>query len=132
MEIHNISEIAKAGMNYERTRLEYASLRLAQANVVYSSPTEALQAAKTLNMKSAFSDLGEVHDQHHAKSSVKVVSDPGHPLADSSGQVYFVKVDPVTEMAVLISALRSYQANVRAFNTNSEFNQAALEIGGSK
>ena len=119
-------------MNYERTRLEYASLRLAQANVVYSSPTEALQAAKTLNMKSAFSDLGEVHDQHHAKSSVKVVSDPGHPLADSSGQVYFVKVDPVTEMAVLISALRSYQANVRAFNTNSEFNQAALEIGGSK
>ena len=48
MESLPIGEMAKIGMTFERNRLELASLRLAQANVVYSSEAEAMSAANKL------------------------------------------------------------------------------------
>lgn len=137
MDIPNISEIAKAGMNFERTRLEVASLKIAQANVAYSTASQAKEAANKLGAMNVFDNLipGSLiagFGQNTGSQAIKVVNNPDHPMADTSGQVYFVDVDPVTEMATLVTALRNYQANVRAYNTNSEFNRAALEIGGNR
>lgn len=126
MDIQSISDIARMGMTFERSRLETATLRLAQANVPHSSFNAALKAAGQLQGNMQL--FGE-QNIDELGTQVKTIYKPEHPMANATGNVFFVNVDPVTEMAVLVTALRSYQANVRAFNTSSEFNQAALDIG---
>lgn len=46
------------------------------------------------------------------------VYDPGHPDADAQGYVEMPNVNPVVEMTDLISASRSYEANVTAMQTS--------------
>jgi flagellar basal-body rod protein FlgC len=47
----------------------------------------------------------------------RMVYDPGHPDANAQGYVAMPNVNPVTEMVDLISASRSYEANVTAMQT---------------
>lgn len=59
----------------------------------------------------------------------KLVYDPGHPDADASGYVAYPNIDVVTEMTNLLSAVRSYEANVTVLNLTKASAQRALEIG---
>lgn len=59
----------------------------------------------------------------------KVVYDPSHPDADGEGYVQLPNVDPLKEMIDLMSATRSYEANVTAFNATKSMLMKALEIG---
>jgi len=59
----------------------------------------------------------------------KLVYDPGHPDADADGYVSLPNVDVVTEMVNMISASRSYEANVTSINTTKAIATKALEIG---
>ena len=57
------------------------------------------------------------------------VYDPGHPDANAEGYVSMPNVEVVTEMVNMISASRSYEANVTAINTTKSICMKALEIG---
>lgn len=59
----------------------------------------------------------------------KMVFDPEHPDADQNGFVAYPNVDPLREMVDLISATRSYEANVTVFNASKSMMMKALEIG---
>jgi len=59
----------------------------------------------------------------------KLVYDPEHPDADESGYVELPNVDPLREMVDLISATRSYEANVTVLNASKGMLMKALEIG---
>ncbi|OIU72233.1 flagellar basal body rod protein FlgC [Rossellomorea aquimaris] len=59
----------------------------------------------------------------------KMVYDPEHPDADEEGYVELPNVDPLREMVDLISATRSYEANVTVFNANKSILMKSLEIG---
>jgi flagellar basal-body rod protein FlgC len=59
----------------------------------------------------------------------KMVFDPEHPDADQNGYVAYPNVDPLREMVDLISATRSYEANVTVFNASKSMMMKALEIG---
>ena len=54
--------------------------------------------------------------------------EPNHPDADPNGYVYYPSVNVMTEMANMISASRSYEANINAFNTSKAMAQKALEL----
>lgn len=58
-----------------------------------------------------------------------MVYDPEHPDADVSGYVTMPNVDPLREMVDLISATRSYEANVTVLNASKGILMKALEIG---
>jgi len=62
-------------------------------------------------------------------SSFKLVYDPGHPDADELGYVAMPNVDTVREMTDMISATRSFEANITAFNASKSMAMKALEIG---
>jgi flagellar basal-body rod protein FlgC len=63
-------------------------------------------------------------------SPFKMVYDPEHPDADpETGYVEYPNVDPLREMVDLISATRSYEANVTVFNASKGMMMKALEIG---
>ena len=59
----------------------------------------------------------------------KLVYDPTHPDADGAGYVKQSNVDLLKEMVDLISATRSYEANVTVLNANKSMLMKALEIG---
>ncbi len=63
------------------------------------------------------------------QSDLKPVYDPDHPDADESGYVMMPNVDTVDEMVDMMSATRSYQANVTVFNAVKLMATKALEIG---
>jgi flagellar basal-body rod protein FlgC len=62
-------------------------------------------------------------------SSFKRIYNPEHPDADEDGYVLMPNVDVMTEMVNMISATRSYEANVTAMNSSKSMAMKALEIG---
>lgn len=55
--------------------------------------------------------------------------DPTHPDANEKGFVALPNINVVEEMVNMISATRSYEANVTAVKTTKEMVSQALEIG---
>jgi flagellar basal-body rod protein FlgC len=58
----------------------------------------------------------------------RLVYDPSHPDANAQGYVSMPNVNPVTEMVDLISASRSYEANVTAMQTSKQMFTKTLDI----
>jgi flagellar basal-body rod protein FlgC len=123
MSNQSISAIATQGMDFERSRLELATLKISLANITFSSLLEAEAFANSMRV-----DKNEIL-QGDDSLKIKSLLDKQNPKADSSGYVYKFDIDPTHEMASLVSATRAYEANVRAYNTNSQMNKSALEIG---
>lgn len=61
-------------------------------------------------------------------SPFETVYDPGHPDADENGYVLLPNVNVAMEMVDLVSASRSYEANVAAINATKRILTKALEI----
>ncbi|WP_409368354.1 flagellar basal body rod protein FlgC [Lysinibacillus sp. 38-6] len=59
----------------------------------------------------------------------KLVYDPTNPDANADGYVSMPNVDPLKEMVDLMSATRSYEANITVLNANKSMLTKALEIG---
>jgi len=55
--------------------------------------------------------------------------DPSHPDADNEGYVTMPNVNIVEEMVNMISASRSYEANITAINNTKAMLSKTLEIG---
>lgn len=62
-------------------------------------------------------------------SPLKPVYNPSHPDADNNGYVYMPNVDITKEMVDMLSASRSYEANVTMLNASKAMVSKALEIG---
>lgn len=59
----------------------------------------------------------------------KLVFQPDHPDANAEGYVQLPNVDPLKEMVDMMSATRSYEANVTTLNATKNMLMKALEIG---
>jgi flagellar basal-body rod protein FlgC len=70
-----------------------------------------------------------VQEVHEDQRGPRMVYNPSHPDANPEGYVALPNVNPVEEMANMISAQRSYEANVTAMNAAKAMGQKALEIG---
>ena len=57
------------------------------------------------------------------------VYDPGNPDADADGYVTYPNVDIVVEMTNMLSATRSYEANLASVEASKRMALKALEIG---
>jgi len=67
---------------------------------------------------------GVVEDQ----TPNRLVYDPSHPDANAQGYVSMPNVNPVTEMVDLITASRSYEANVTAMQTSKQMFTKTLDL----
>jgi len=54
--------------------------------------------------------------------------EPNNPDADANGYVAYPNINPVVEMADLVEATRSYQANVAAFQSAKEMANSAISL----
>jgi len=61
-------------------------------------------------------------------SKPKMKFEPNHPDADANGYVAYPNINPVVEMADLVEATRSYQANVAAFESAKTMANNAISL----
>jgi flagellar basal-body rod protein FlgC len=59
----------------------------------------------------------------------KLVYQPGHPDANPEGFVAYPNINTMEEMVNLITASRTYEANVTSINVTKGMMNKALEIG---
>ena len=59
----------------------------------------------------------------------QVVYDPTHPDADANGYVTYPNVNPVVEMTNMLSATRSYEANLAVVDAIKQMAVKAIDIG---
>ncbi|MCS0652302.1 flagellar basal body rod protein FlgC [Cytobacillus firmus] len=145
---HSMNNTASA-LTAQRLRMDVISSNMANADSTRSingdgpyrrksvvlEPKEG-QFSSFLNM--AISRKGGVSAGNGVKVSriaedrvtpTKMVYDPSHVDANEDGYVEMPNVDPLREMTDLISATRSYEANVTVFNASKGMMMKALEIG---
>lgn len=70
----------------------------------------------------------KVTEIRHDDSPFRQVFDPGHPDANKDGYVLMPNVNTIQEMTDMISATRSYEANVTLINSVKSMAAKALEI----
>jgi len=61
-------------------------------------------------------------------SEPKMKFEPNHPDADANGYVAYPNINPVIEMADLVEATRSYQANIAAFESAKNMANSAISL----
>jgi flagellar basal-body rod protein FlgC len=129
MPVDSILDAARAGLDYERLRLDAASRNIANANV----PVAPGQAAQQWQVLTAGIQPGGLQSAEAVTTqgpmATRDVHDPANPMADAHGNVRYPAVDLVQEMTTLMSASRGYEANVRSFNLLRGMMLHALEIG---
>lgn len=127
--------VSGAGMTMERTRVEVAAANLAHAQTAHHPAAAGYQPMRVVAqpLPASFPDLLAGIGPHVALEPATVaprlVQDPGHPLANDQGFVAYPGVDPAAEMVSLMSAMRSYEANVAAMNTARALALKTLDIG---
>ena len=71
----------------------------------------------------------QVTEVHEDTRPPRMIYNPTHPHANAEGYVAMPNVNTVEEMANMIQAQRSYEANVTAMGAAGAMAQKALEIG---
>lgn len=137
-------QISGSALKAERARLNIAAMNLANANttrtieggpykaksVVFAAkPLEGLNFQDTLNSTTERLRKVEVVQVSEDKAPFKEVYDPTHPDADANGVVRFPNVNVAEQMVDMMSAKRSYEANVTALDAVKSMALKALEIG---
>lgn len=126
MSIESVLQAARAGLAFERLRMDTASRHIAAANVPLA-PGASPDGKAFADQVSAGSPTTTAN-----APGVRTVHDPGHPMADANGMVRYPDTDLVGEMTTLITASRGYEANVRSFNLLRSMTLKALELGANR
>ncbi len=115
--------VVKAGTEQSfSSTLSSANVKLATTNAQHISEVSEGPSA-TENV------AGNIQSTETADNSpFKMVYDPGHPDADKNGYVKMPNVNVITEMVDMISATRTYEANVTAIDGAKTMAKDALEI----
>ena len=139
MDFSQAFAVSAAGMSVQRMRVEVAALNLANAQAVQAPGAPGYQPLRVVVQPSVPFDArvaAGLQPGTLPSASVeptiappRMVHDAGHPLADERGFVRHAGVDTATEMVTLMSAMRSYEANVAAMNTTRALALKTLEIG---
>ena len=138
-------QISASGLTANRLRLDIISSNLANINTTRTAeggPYRREQAVfSPIGNNYSFNDvvlglvaqpsptLGvRVNEIQQDNSEGRLVYDPQHPDADANGYVHYPNVNPVTEMTDMISAQRSYEANITAMNATKSMALKAIDL----
>lgn len=125
--------ISASGMSAERLRMDTITANLANATTTRTAEGGAY-VRKVALFKEALDSAGNSNGVtavgiEKDKSELRKVYDPSHPDADKDGYVTYPNVNVLNEMADMMVATRSYEANVDTLTANKSMFTKALEIG---
>ena len=123
-------------MSAQSLRLNTTASNLSNAQSVSSSVNETYRARQPV-FSASFSDYLDdsssvgvkVDGIVESQAPLRKEYEPNHPKADADGYIYYPNVNPVEEMANMISASRSFQSNVEILNTSKQMLMRTLSLG---
>jgi flagellar basal-body rod protein FlgC len=128
-------EVSVSGMQAERVRIDLAASNLANVNSTraedgqpYRRKVPVFEAVLDSYSNNIPIYKVRVKEIQTDPSPFKLKFDPNNPDAGPDGYVRLPNVDPMREMVDMMSAIRSYEANLTAFNTNKDMILKSLEI----
>ena len=129
----NIFHVAGSAMAAQSQRMNVTASNMANADSVAGPDGLPYRAKQVVFQVDADSrdDIGGVRVSSVVEdgSPLKTVYDPKNPHANSEGYVNLPNVNVVEEMTNMISASRSYQANVEVLNTAKTLMVKTLSVG---
>jgi flagellar basal-body rod protein FlgC len=150
MSIFNAMNISASALTAQRLRMDVVSSNIANAQttratinengefepyrrkmVVFEPKNQGFQSFldQARNRTSTPGQGVAVTEITEDDEPFKLVFNPNHPDANADGYVQMPNVDPLKEMVDLMSATRSYEANVTSINASKSMLLKALEIG---
>jgi flagellar basal-body rod protein FlgC len=144
MDLLTSLKISSSGLSANRKRIETISSNIANAQTTRTAEGGPYRRKEVVfgsePARETFSEIleGELQEKAQTVHATEVVStnrppilkyDPNHPDANKDGYVAMPNINVMEEMANMISAQRSYEANVTAINTTKQMAMKALEIG---
>jgi flagellar basal-body rod protein FlgC len=134
--------ISASGMEAQRLRMNVIASNLANVettrtenggayrrkDIVFAADKQGFDGLLRSSMdkyRAGVKVVGIVEDSR----PLKHVYEPNHPDADDKGYVAYPNINAAEEMVNMISASRSYEANVAAFKATRDMANKALEIG---
>lgn len=133
MGLFNTMRISASGLSAERLRMDTITSNMTNATTTRGEDgkpyvrkiavfQENLDKEKKLNGVKAVDIVDD-------KSPLKRVYDPTHPDSDENGYVTMPNVNLLNEMADMIAASRSYEANIDTLNATKSMFTKTLELG---
>jgi len=136
MSLLSIFDVSGSGMSAQTIRMNTVASNMANANSVSGDPKSVYRSKQPVFQTVMNNASGNGSSQGVTVSHVTEKQDPGkklydptNPLADKKGYVYQSNVNPIEEMANMISASRSFQNNIEVLNTTKQLLLATLKIG---
>ncbi|RLB72085.1 MAG: flagellar basal body rod protein FlgC [Deltaproteobacteria bacterium] len=143
MSFQNSLRISAAGMAAQRQRLNVIASNLANLQTTrtpeggpYKRKDVVFQAKPLVENQDDVLDLSD-RQEPLSVEMVKVITDnrppimkyqPEHPDADAQGYVAYPNVNAIEEMVNMMSATRSYEANLTMMKTTKDMVNKTIEI----
>ncbi len=142
MTLSRATEISASGLAAQRQRIEVLVSNLVNAHTTRAEGNEPYRRKDVLfaaaEPQSSFGkELNAAMIGVNAVEVTGVIADradpvrryePGHPHADKDGYVLYPNINPMEEMVNIMSASRSYEANLQAINAVKEMKAKTLEL----
>jgi len=124
--------ISASGMSAQRLRMDVIASNIANAQTTRTPQGGAYRRKEVIFatvLENKLQKGVQVVEILTDPSPFKLLYNPQHPDANSQGYVTMPNVDIISEMIDMISATRSYEANITAFKSAQNMFNKALEIG---
>jgi flagellar basal-body rod protein FlgC len=136
MSFKDISQIAGSAMAAQSVRLNTIASNLANADSVAGAESDTYRARKPV-FAAVMEGSGEasaggrvqVLDVVESSEPLRKVYEPGHPMANEEGMVFYPNVNPVAEMTDMMSASRAFETNVEVLGRVRSMQQSLLKLG---
>lgn len=133
MSMFSIFNVSGSAISAQSQRLNVVASNLANADAVAGPDGQGYKGRQvvfeTVPMGSEASSGVRVSSVRESNDPLRKVHNPGHPSADTEGNVSYSNVNPIEEMVNMISASRSYQNNVEVMNTAKTLLLKTLQMG---
>lgn len=144
MDLLSSLKISSSGLAANKKRMEAISSNIANAQTTRTDEGGPYRRKSVVfgaePARDSFADIleGELGENAQKVHATEVIStnrapilkyEPNNPDANDQGYVAYPNINVMEEMADMIAASRSYEANISALNTTKSMALKALELG---
>jgi len=129
MSTFNAIGVAASGVTVARKWLDAVSDNIANIDNVSRTSDKAFQARYVIAQEAQDGNGVQVGGIAYGSAEGQVTYEPDSPLADTEGYVRRPDIDLGGQMAQMMMAQRSYQANLSVVTRAQESYQAAIQLG---
>ncbi len=134
----SVFDVSSSGLAAQRLRMALVVQNVANANSVAGPDGKPYQRKEAI-FAEMVGEIGSQDDENRFEGvklesivtspvEAKTVYNPDHPMADKNGFVRYPNVDTMTEMVQMVSASRSYEANLSVMKTYRQMLERTLSL----